>query len=394
MCARPGDAGQGACGRGHPVASGLVTETSTSAAAAIDGPLADRHRALGAKFADFGGWSMPLSYSGVVEEHTATRTAVGIFDVSHLGKLRVSGAGAVEFVNSCLTNDLDRIGPGQAQYTLCCDDETGGIVDDLIVYREDSDLFLVPNAANTEAVLEKLADEAPDGVSIANLHREIATIAVQGPKSADVLATIGLPTDMDYMAFASADRNGTSVVVCRTGYTGEHGYELMVHPASAAGEVWDAVLGAATPLGGLPCGLGARDTLRTEMGYPLHGQDLTIAVTPAQARLGWAVGWDKPAYWGRDVIEREREVGAPRLLWGLRTEERGIPRPHMAVRSTDDEDLGEITSGTFSPTLKVGIALAYLSRAVGEGAQVKVDVRGKPLMMTVVKPPFVPAKVR
>jgi aminomethyltransferase len=164
--------------------------------------------------------------------------------------------------------------------------------------------------------------------------------------------------------------------------------------AEAAGPLWDAVLECAGLLGGLPCGLGARDTLRTEMGYPLHGQDLTIAVTPAQARLGWAVGWDKPAYWGRDVIEREQEVGAPRLLWGLRTEERGIPRSHMAVRSLDDEDLGEITSGTFSPTLKTGIALAYLARSVHEGAEVKVDVRGKPLMMTVVKPPFVPARVR
>jgi aminomethyltransferase len=217
---------------------------------------------------------------------------------------------------------------------------------------------------------------------------------VQGPKSAEVLDALGLPSGMDYMAFEPADWNGTSVVVCRTGYTGEHGYELMVHPASAAGAVWDAVMAAAAPLGGLPCGLGARDTLRTEMGYPLHGQDISRAVTPVQARLAWAVGWDKPEYWGRDVIEREREVGAPRLLWGLRTDERGIPRPHMAVRSLDDEDLGEITSGTFSPTLKSGIALAYLSRAVGEGEQVKVDVRGKPLMMQTVKPPFVPSHVR
>ncbi|HVS67084.1 MAG TPA: glycine cleavage system aminomethyltransferase GcvT [Mycobacteriales bacterium] len=368
-----------------------MTDTATPA---IDGPLADRHRALGAKFADFGGWSMPLSYSGVVEEHTATRTAVGVFDVSHLGKARATGPGAIEFVNSCLTNDLDKIGPGQAQYTLCCDDETGGSVDDLIVYREADSLFMVPNAANTDGVLRMLADEAPVGVEVVNLHREVATIAVQGPRSAEVLEALSLPHGMDYMAFEQADWNGTSVVVCRTGYTGEHGYELMVHPAGAAGEVWDAVIAAATPLGGLPCGLGARDTLRTEMGYPLHGQDITIAVTPAQARLGWAVGWNKPAYWGRDVIEREQEVGAPRLLWGLRTEERGIPRPHMAVRSLDDDDLGEITSGTFSPTLKAGIALAYLSRSVGEGAEVKVDVRGKPLVMTVVKPPFVAPKVR
>jgi aminomethyltransferase len=367
---------------------------SDTDAPVVNGPLEDRHTALGAKFADFGGWSMPLSYTGVVEEHTATRTAVGVFDVSHLGKARVVGEGAVDFVNACLTNDLNKVGPGKAQYTLGGDDETGGIVDDLIAYREADGLFLVPNAANTDGVIRMLEDEAPEGVEVVNLHREVATIAVQGPKSAEVIEALGLPSSMDYMAFEQADWHGTSVVVCRTGYTGERGYELMVHPASAASEVWDAVMAAATPLGGLPCGLGARDTLRTEMGYPLHGQDITRAVTPPQARLGWAVGWDKPEYWGRDVIEREQEVGAPRLLWGLRTEERGIPRPHMAVRGADDEDLGEITSGTFSPTLKTGIALAYLARSVGEGSQVKVDVRGKPLMMTVVKPPFVPAHVR
>jgi aminomethyltransferase len=361
---------------------------------AIDGPLADRHRALGAKFADFGGWSMPLSYSGVVEEHTATRTSVGVFDVSHLGKLRVTGEGAIEFVNACFTNDLNRIAAGQAQYTLCCDEETGGVIDDIIVYREPDALFVVPNAANTATVVGLLEAEAPDGVTITNLHRDVATIAVQGPRAAEVLDAVGLPTGMEYMAFSHADRRAASVVVCRTGYTGEHGYELMVHPASAAGEVWDAVIEAATAVGGLPCGLGARDTLRTEMGYPLHGQDLNVATTPLQARLGWAVGWDKPAFWGRDVIVREQEVGAPRLLWGLRTEERGIPRAHMAVRSLSDDDLGEITSGTFSPTLKTGIALAYLSRAVGEGDEVKVDVRGKPLMMHVVKPPFVPSRVR
>jgi aminomethyltransferase len=379
-----------------------MTDTSTdqqTTASVIEGPLADRHQALGAKFADFGGWSMPLSYAGVVEEHTATRTAVGVFDVSHLGKLRVSGPGAIEFVNSCLTNDLDRIGPGQAQYTLCCDDGTGGVIDDLIVYREDKDLFLVPNAANTDAVVAMLQDEAPDGMTISNVHRHLATIAVQGPKSAAVLEAVGLPSAMDYMAFARvdwprADGKSAPVVVCRTGYTGEHGYELMP-TVDIAGDLWDAVMAAATPIGGLPCGLGARDTLRTEMGYPLHGQDLSVATTPVQARLGWAVGWDKPEFWGRDVISREREVGPPRLLWGLETAERGIPRPQMAVRSVDDDhDLGEITSGTFSPTLKTGIALGYLSRSVGAGDQVKVDVRGKPLMMQVVKPPFVDSHVR
>ena len=165
-------------------------------------------------------------------------------------------------------------------------------------------------------------------------------------------------------------------------------------PADSSALLWDALLAAAEPLGGQPCGLGARDTLRTEMGYPLHGQDLSIAVTPVQARLGWAVGWDKEAFWGRDVLVREREVGVPRLLRGLRSEDRGIPRAHMAVRSLDDVVLGEITSGTFSPSLRTGIGLAFLSRAVAVGDQVQVDVRGRSSLMQVVTPPFVESHVR
>jgi aminomethyltransferase len=364
----------------------------------IQGPLAAQHAQLGAKMADFAGWSMPLSYAGTVEEHLATRSAVGVFDVSHLGKAIVRGEGqdgttARELVNACFTNDLGRIEPGKAQYTLCCDEETGGVVDDIIVYLGEDDLLIVPNAANTAEVLHRMRAVAPDGIEIVDQHRDIATIAVQGPKSAEVLDAVGLPSDMDYMAFDRTEWKGIPLTVCRTGYTGEHGYELMP-PAESAGDVWNAVLSAATPLGGLPCGLGARDTLRTEMGYPLHGNDLSIAVTPVQAKLGWAVGWDKPAFWGRDVLTREREVGAPRLLWGLRSEDRGIPRPHMPVRSVDDQDIGEITSGTFSPSLRVGIGMALLSRAVGEGDEVRVDVRGKPSVMRVVKPPFVNPSVR
>jgi aminomethyltransferase len=364
----------------------------------VDGPLAAQHKQLGAKMAEFGGWLMPLSYAGVVEEHLATRTAVGVFDVSHLGKAIVRGRGTngettADFVNRCFTNDLNRIGDGQAQYTLCCDETTGGVLDDLIVYRGEDDIFLVPNAANSAQVLGLLAAAAPDGIEVLDRHRAIATIAVQGPKSAAVLDAVGLPSGMDYMAFERVDWRGLPVTVCRTGYTGEHGYELMP-PAESAGQLWDAVIEAATPLGGQPCGLGARDTLRTEMGYPLHGSDLSIAVTPVQAKLGWAVGWDKAEFWGREVLSREREVGAPRLLWGLRSEDRGIPRPHMPVRSVDDTDLGEVTSGTFSPSLRTGIGMALLSRAVGEGDEVKVDVRGKPSVMRVVKPPFVASSVR
>ena len=198
-------------------------------------PLHDRHASLGAKLAEFGGWEMPIQYGGVVEEHLAVRTAVGVFDVSHLGNADVRGPGAKAFVNACLSNDLDRIGPGQAQYTLCCDDATGGVVDDLIVYcRSDDDLHLVPNAANTAEVVGRLRAAAPDGIEIVDRHTAYAILAVQGPRSAQTLADVGLPADLDYMAFAAAGWQGVPVIVCRTGYTGEHGYELLPPAESAA----------------------------------------------------------------------------------------------------------------------------------------------------------------
>src|SRR4051794_12151831 len=202
-------------------------------------PVHDRHVALGARMAEFGGWEMPIQYTGVVEEHLAVREAVGVFDVSHLGNAVVRGPGAKEFVNSCLTNDLDRIGPGQAQYTLCCDDATGGVVDDLIVYHGGvEDLHLVPNAANTAEVLRRLLAVAPDGITVTDQHRDFAIVAVQGPRSADVLHDVGLDAQLDYMAFTLVDRPGGRVVVCRTGYTGEQGYEL-VCPSGAAPALWD-----------------------------------------------------------------------------------------------------------------------------------------------------------
>jgi aminomethyltransferase len=359
-------------------------------------PLHERHVARGAKLADFGGWKMPIEYpgGGVLKEHAAVRTGVGVFDVSHLGKVRVVGPGTKDFLNRCLTNDLDRIGPGQAQYTLCCDEATGGAVDDLIAYRHtDEDLFLVPNAANAGEVIRRLAAAAPDGVEIEDLHERLAVLAVQGPRSFDVLEALRLPTDLGYMQHRVVVWRGNPVVVCRTGYTGERGVELLPREADA-GELWDAVLEAMTPYDGRPCGLGARDTLRTEMGYPLHGQDLSLEITPVQARLGWAVGWKKPAFWGREVLVKERESGAARLLWGLESTDRGIPRPGMPVVGSSVERVGEVTSGTFSPTRRIGIGLALLERTVGEGEQVRVDVRGRPSMMRVVKPPFVPASTR
>jgi aminomethyltransferase len=227
-------------------------------------PLHERHVALGAKMADFGGWEMPIEYpgGGGLKEHAVVREGVGIFDVSHLGKGVVRGPGALDFVNARLTNDLRRVGFGQAQYTLCCDRETGGVIDDLIAYvRSEDEVFLIPNAANTSAVISLLQADAPESLEVVDLHTTFAVIAVQGPKSPQLMAAMGLPTDHDYMSFT---RSG-EMTVCRTGYTGELGFELL--PTwDEAGPVWDELLEKGAVFGVLPCGLGARDTLRTEMG--------------------------------------------------------------------------------------------------------------------------------
>ncbi len=360
-------------------------------------PLHDRHVALGAKLSEFGGWEMPLEYpTGVIKEHTAVREGVGVFDVSHLGKVSVVGPGAAALVNACLTNDLGRIGPGQAQYSLCCDAETGGVVDDLIVYLYGDDrVFLIPNAANTAEVVRRLQAVAPDGVEVTDLHDDFAVLAVQGTRSDEVLGRLGLPTGHDYMSFVMAryGEDDAPVTVCRTGYTGERGYELVI-PNSSAVALWDALLEAGAPDGITPCGLGARDTLRTEMGYPLHGQDISPTVTPVEARLGWAVGWGKPAFWGKDVLAEQKAAGPRRQLRGLVATGRGIPRSGMRVLLTPDVPVGEITSGTFSPTLKKGVALALVASQVTEGAEVTVDVRGRAEVFTVTRPPFVTPAVR
>ena len=396
-------------------------------------PLHDRHVALGAKMADFGGWDMPIEYpgGGVVAEHTAVRERVGIFDVSHLGKAAVRGPDAVGFVNRCFTNDLRKIGPGQAQYTMCCN-EAGGVVDDLIQYvKAEDDVFLIPNAANTAQVVRLLAKAAPSRIEVTDLHDSYGIIAVQGPKSDEVIEALRLPVaqredaagraaaddgaaaaddgsaaddGLAYMAFRDVKWDGTPLIVCRTGYTGERGYELVV-PWDKSAALWDLLVEAMAPHDGLPCGLGARDTLRTEMGYPLHGQDLSLDISPVQARAGWAVGWKKEQFWGREALLAEKQVGPRRISWGLLVSGRGIPRAHCDVvaGSGGEADsggevtkavIGEVTSGTFSPTLKQGIALALLPPVTEVGDEVTVDVRGRSVAATVVKPPFVQTQIR
>ena len=345
--------------------------------------------------ADFGGWLMPIEYpgAGVLAEHTAVRERVGLFDVSHLGKASVKGEGALDFLNSMFTNDLSRIVDSKAQYTLLCNPD-GGVVDDLIAYRNsDSDFFLIPNASNTTDVVRVLKENAPDAIAVTNLHESFAVLALQGPRAVDVVKSFGINPTMDYMAFAHVSIAGCDVILCRTGYTGEHGYEL-VPTWSDAPVVWDALVAAMKPFDGAICGLGARDTLRTEMGYPLHGHELSLEISPVQASAGWAIGWKKESFRGSDVLKSQREAGLVRTLKALKSNDRGIPRAGMAIKNAEGAEIGIVTSGTFSPSLKVGIALALIEPQYAVGDVVTIDVRGRESSATINSLPFMPSHVR
>ena len=372
----------------------------------MESPLFDWHSQVGAKLADFGGWQMPIEYpkpigsitaGGVIAEHTAVREVVGIFDVSHLGKIEVSGLGALLFLNRIFTNDLDRIGHGSAQYNLLCD-ESGGVIDDLIIYRYSEDKFLlVPNAANCAAVFSVLEKANDLGLTIKNAHHDFGVLAVQGPQSKELLASLGVVVDLDYMAFTEVTIPGHEslgrIVICRTGYTGEFGYELLPTWNSTL-PLWELLVGAVEKHEGRVCGLGARDTLRTEMGYPLHGHELSLDISPLQANAGWAVALAKHVFHGHDALATEKAYGVPRILRGLLAQDRGIPRGGMNVMDATGAIVGQVTSGTFSPTLKTGIGLALIRPDIAVGGELFIDVRGRSSVVKVVKPPFVPSHVR
>jgi aminomethyltransferase len=358
-------------------------------------PLAAKHQGRNAKMADFGGWLMPIEYpdAGVIAEYSAVRQRVGIFDVSHLGKISLKGEGALNFLNQMVTNDLNRITTSQAQYTLLCN-EDGGVVDDLIVYRNsDTDLFLVPNASNTGSVFEILKANAPAAVEVKNLHRDFGVIAVQGPDSVKALDLIGIKTDMDYMEFVNTQIDNSPIILCRTGYTGEIGFEIIPRWADAE-KVWDKLVEVVEKLNGTLCGLGARDILRTEMGYPLHGHELSLEISPVQAAAGWAVGWSKDIFRGKKVLCDQKENGTKLKLKAILSTDRGIPRKDMQVKNLSGEVIGIVTSGTFSPGLKKGIGLALIDSNVAKGDQVLIDIRGANSPFEVVALPFVPSRVR
>ena len=369
-------------------------------------PLYQWHVDAGAKMADFGGWDMPIEYpkvmvgeqaGGVLAEHAAVREAVGIFDVSHLGKISIEGTGAVEFLNAIVTNDLSKISSGSSQYNLLCND-LGGVIDDLIVYRKaDDDLFLIPNAANCADVFEVIKSAAPSHIEVKNIHKEFGVLALQGPRAGDVIKSLGLDINLDYTEFTEEtipghDELGT-VIICRTGYTGEFGYEV-VPQWSATLPLWNLLNEKASSFGGRVCGLGARDTLRTEMAYPLHGHELSLSITPLEASASWAIALDKQTFHGQDALKSQKATGLQRRLRGLKALDRGIPRAGMQVMNSTGDVVGEVTSGTFSPTLKNGIGLALLSLSVAVGDKLTIDVRGRISEVEVVKTPFVDSHVR
>ena len=358
-------------------------------------PLNSRHLQLNAKMADFGGWLMPIEYpdTGVIAEYSAVRQQVGVFDVSHLGKISVKGDGALNFLNQMLTNDLNRITAGQAQYSLLCN-EDGGVVDDLIVYRNsDTDLFLVPNASNTSSVFKILNDQAPSSVEVKNLHNEYGVIALQGPKSSQALEILGIKSSIDYMEFINTTIDNCSVILCRTGYTGEFGFEI-IPTWSQTEKVWDRLITVIKQLNGTPCGLGARDVLRTEMGYPLHGHELSLEISPVQASASWAIGWQKESFRGKQTLLEQKQTGTKLKLRAILATDRGIPRKDMQVKDITGKVIGQVTSGTFSPGLKKGIGLALINPTIVKGDQVLIDIRGVDSSFNVVELPFVASKVR
>lgn len=347
-------------------------------------PLLEAHRRLGAKLVDFAGWEMPLQYTGVVAEHTAVRTHAGLFDVSHLGKLRLDGPGAEDALQRAVTADVSALEPGRATYALVLQDD-GGCVDDVFVYRlAQRSWLVVPNAANVGAVAGCI--RAVGGEPVDEWDRW-AILALQGPSSFDVFER-AFPdagaTDLPLHAFAEMDFGGERGIVARTGYTGERGFELYA-PAALAPQVFDHVLAS----GATPAGLGARDTLRLEMGYALYGHELERDVNPLEANLSWVLAWDTP-FVGRDALARVREAGPARRLVGVRCSGRGVPRQGYALFH-DGDAIGELTSGNYSPTLGTGIGLALVDagRRPEPGATVEVEGRGRRIEGTVVKPPFV-----
>ena len=337
-------------------------------------PLYERHLGAGARMVPFAGWEMPVQYDGVIPEHLAVRSSWGVFDVSHMGQLHVEGPNATELLQSLLSNDLGRLADGDAQYTLLTNDR-GGIVDDLIAYRISAyHYLLVVNAGNRAAAYAWIKEHEIRGSEVRDASDEYALLAVQGPESIERLGLADAPA----FSHAMGELDGVEVMVCRTGYTGERGVELMC-PAEDATLLWDAVVGR----GARPCGLAARDTLRLEVCYPLHGNDIDETTDAISAGLGWTCALDKE-FTGAPELRRIKQQGPARRLVAFVMEEKAIPRQGMSI-----DGGGDVTSGTHSPSLDVGIGMGYVPAAsAAPDEQLTIDVRGKPRRARVVKKPI------
>ncbi|HSF32745.1 MAG TPA: glycine cleavage system aminomethyltransferase GcvT [Candidatus Tectomicrobia bacterium] len=358
-------------------------------------PLYERHREAGAKFVDFGGWEMPVQYSGIIDEHRTVRTSVGLFDVSHMGEIDIKGPRAEAVVQRLTTNDASQLEAFQVQYSTLCYPH-GGIVDDLTVYRLGPEHFLFcVNAANIEKDYAWVVEQAQGEAEITDSSEQIAQLALQGRQAQATLQPLcGIQLDTLRYYWSAKDRmNGIDVLISRTGYTGEDGFELYC-PASQGPELWSALLQAGAPYGIKPIGLGARDTLRLEMGYALYGNDITAETTPLQAGLGWIVKLNKGDFIGREALAKERAQGIKRRLVGLEVIDRGVARAHYPILG-DGRVVGEMTSGTVSPSLHKGIGLGYVQTAYAKvGTALQIDIRGKPAQARVASTPFYPSQVR
>jgi len=350
-------------------------------------PLCEEHKRLGARMVEFGGWLMPVQYSSILQEHHAVRKACGIFDISHMGEVRVTGKGATAYLNHLLTNDSSKLAIGQAQYSLMCN-ERGGVIDDLYVYRVGEDVFLlIINASHIEKDVQWMqSHRGSHEVTLENVSDKTSAVALQGPNAVAILDNVipNISSGLTKNQVARTRFDNHDIFVARTGYTGEDGFELVMSNEAVL-TVWQRLVA----LGATPCGLGARDTLRLEMCYPLHGNDLSEDMTPIEAGLGFFVALDKPAFVGKEILQQQKQAGTQKRLVAFTQSERGaIPRQHYAI-TRDGSRIGEVTSGSMSPTLQIGIGMGYVKSEFGRvGEVLGVEIRGKQSPAVIVKKPF------
>ena len=355
-------------------------------------PFTETHIALGAKMHEFAGYNMPIEYSGIIDEHMTVCNGVGVFDVSHMGEFWVKGPNALEFLQQVTSNNVAVLPIGKAQYT-CFPNEEGGIVDDLLVYHyEDEKYLLVVNAANIEKDWNWCVSHNAVGAELENSSDRMAQLAIQGPKATEVLQRL-TPVNLSeipYYAFTTGEFAGCKdVIISNTGYTGAGGFELYFYPEDGK-KIWDAIFEAGAPEGIKPIGLGARDTLRLEMGFCLYGNDLSDTTSPLEAGLGWITKFvEGKNFTARAILEKQKAEGVTRKLVAFEMVDRGIPRHGYKLVNAEGEEIGEVTSGTMSPTRKIGIGMAYVAKAyTALDTEIFIDVRGRKLKVKVVKAPF------